>query len=74
MEQRMLKLLLFQLKLVAVASLGAMVFFLFVAFSPAKKSEKKACKHACTVNEREEEARESFLIGKLFTYSTLETE
>jgi hypothetical protein len=74
MEQRILKLLLIQLKLVALFFVAAMLFFLFVGFSPAKRSETKPCKHSCVVNEKSEEVREDFLIGKLFSYTTLETE
>ena len=74
MEQKMLKLLLIQLKLVALGFVAAMLFLLFVGFSPAKRTEAKPCRHSCVVNEKSEEVREDFLIGKLFSYATLETE
>jgi hypothetical protein len=74
MEQKMLRLLLIQLKLVAVFFVAAMLFLLFVGFSPSRRIEGKPSKHSCMVNEKSEEVREDFLIGKLFSYTTLETE
>jgi len=76
MEQRTLKLLRIQLKLVALVCVAAMVVFLCVAFSPAKRMVEPSCKKAACLKEKEQrdDLRESFLIGKLLSYSTFETE
>ena len=76
MEQRLMKLLLIQLKITALVSVAGMLVFLFVAFSPAKRVVKTACKKTACVKEKEysEDVRENFLLGQIFSYATLETE
>ena len=76
MEQRASNLLLIQLKAVALLSVGAMVFFVFLAFSPAKRVVESSCKKAACIKEKEQrdDLRESYIIGKLLSYSSFETE
>jgi hypothetical protein len=75
MEQKMLKFLLIQLKLTALGCVGAMIFFLFAAFHPAKKENEPNNKHSTySCGKDKEQVRESLLIGNLFTYGTLDSE
>ena len=76
MEQRLMNLLLIQLKVMALVSVAAMVIFLIVAFSPAKHAVENTCKKTACVKEKEysEDVRENFLLGQIFSYATLETE
>lgn len=76
MEQRLMKLLLIQLKVVALVSVAAMVIFLFMAFSPAKHVAETTCKKAACLKgeEYKDDVRESFLLGQIFSFATFETE
>jgi hypothetical protein len=74
MEQKMLKFLLIQLKLMALGCIGAMIFFLFAAFHPAKKENEQNKHSASSCVKNKEEVRESLLIGNLFSYGTLDSE
>jgi len=76
MEQRASKLLVIQLKVVALFCAGAMVFFVFLAFSPAKRIVESSCKKAACIKEKEQrdDLREGYIIGKLLSYSNFETE
>ena len=74
MEQKIMKLLLIQLKLMALACVAAMAFFLFVAFSPVKNVDSTCKKSACIKQQQmNDEVRESSFFGKLFAYSNFGT-
>ena len=70
MEQKMLRILLIQLKLVAAGCVGFMIFFLSAAFRPDNRSTDPWKEMGISKAEGEDFITESFLRGYLYTYGT----
>ncbi len=70
MEQKMMRILLIQLKLVAIGCIGFMIFFLSTAFRSEEKATDPWKEMGISRTEGEDFITESFLRGYLYVYGT----